>query len=62
MSADLEAPLPPPRQTNASRRRREFLTPDEIEKVLQACGKTGRHGARDRTLILGLNHPVDRRG
>ncbi len=46
------SPLPPPRQTNASRRRREYLTPEEIEKLLQASGKLGRHGARDRTLIL----------
>jgi len=46
------SPLPPPRQTNASRRRREFLTPDELERVLKASGKVGRHGARDRTLIL----------
>jgi type 1 fimbriae regulatory protein FimB/type 1 fimbriae regulatory protein FimE len=28
------------------------LTPDEVEKVLQASAKLGRHGARDRTLIL----------
>jgi type 1 fimbriae regulatory protein FimB/type 1 fimbriae regulatory protein FimE len=47
-----DSPLPPPRQTNASRRRREYLTPDEVEKVLQASAKLGRHGARDRTLIL----------
>jgi len=46
------SPLPPPRQTNASRRRREYLTPDEIEKLLQASAKLGRHGARDRTLVL----------
>jgi len=46
------SPLPPPRQTNAARRKREYLTPDEVEKVLQASGKLGRHGARDRTLIL----------
>jgi type 1 fimbriae regulatory protein FimB/type 1 fimbriae regulatory protein FimE len=46
------SPLPPARQTNASRRKREYLTPDEVEKVLQASGKLGRHGARDRTLIL----------
>ena len=47
------SPIPPPaRQTNASRRRREYLTPDEIEKLLQASGKLGRHGARDRTLVL----------
>ena len=46
------SPLPPARQTNASRRRREYLTPDEIEKLLQASAKLGRHGARDRTLVL----------
>ena len=44
--------LPPPRQTNASRRRREYLTPDEIDKLLQASARLGRHGARDRTLVL----------
>jgi integrase len=46
------SPLPPPRQTNASRRKREYLTPDEVDKLLQASAKLGRHGARDRTLIL----------
>lgn len=46
------SPLPPPRQTNASRRRREFLTPEELERVLKACGACGRHGHRDRTLVL----------
>jgi type 1 fimbriae regulatory protein FimB/type 1 fimbriae regulatory protein FimE len=44
--------LPPHRLSNASRRKREYLTPDEVEKLLQASGKLGRHGARDRTLIL----------
>jgi len=28
------------------------LTPDEVDKVLQASAKLGRHGPRDRTLIL----------
>jgi type 1 fimbriae regulatory protein FimB/type 1 fimbriae regulatory protein FimE len=28
------------------------LTPAEVEKLLQASGKVGRHGALDRTLIL----------
>jgi type 1 fimbriae regulatory protein FimB/type 1 fimbriae regulatory protein FimE len=28
------------------------LTPAEVEKLLQASSKVGRHGARDRTLIL----------
>jgi type 1 fimbriae regulatory protein FimE len=46
------SPLPPRRLPNASRRRREYLTPDEVDKLLQASGKLGRHGARDRTLIL----------
>lgn len=46
------SPLPPARQTNASRRKREYLTPDEVEKLLQASSKLGRHGDRDRTLIL----------
>jgi len=47
-----DSPFPPPRQTNASRRRREYLTPEEIEKLLQASSKVGRHGTRDRTLVL----------
>ena len=46
------SPLPPPRRSNAARRSREYLTPDEIEKVLTAASKAGRHGHRDRTLIL----------
>ena len=28
------------------------MTPAEVEKLLQASAKVGRHGARDRTLIL----------
>jgi type 1 fimbriae regulatory protein FimB/type 1 fimbriae regulatory protein FimE len=44
--------LPPRRQTNASRRSREYLTPAEVERLLKASGQVGRHGARDRTLIL----------
>ncbi len=44
--------LPPRRASNASRRSREYLTPAEVEKLLQASAKIGRHGARDRTLIL----------
>ncbi len=44
--------IPPRRTSNASRRSREYLTPAEVEKLLQASGKVGRHGALDRTLIL----------
>ena len=43
---------PPRRQSNLDRRTREYLTPAEVEKLLQASSKVGRHGARDRTLIL----------
>jgi hypothetical protein len=28
------------------------LTPGEVEKLLKASAQVGRHGARDRTLIL----------
>ena len=44
--------LPPRRQSNLDRRTREYLTPAEVEKLLQASSKVGRHGVRDRTLIL----------
>jgi integrase len=38
--------------SNLDRRTREYLTPAEVEKLLQASSKVGRHGVRDRTLIL----------
>src|ERR1700730_3274882 len=50
--ATLASPIPPRRTSNASRRSREYLTPDEVEKLLKASAKAGRHGERDRTLIL----------
>ena len=50
--AALYPSIPPRRTSNASRRSREYLTPAEVEKLLQASAKIGRHGARDRTLIL----------
>lgn len=37
---------------NAERRSREFLTPEEVEALIKAAGKVGRHGHRDSTLIL----------
>jgi integrase len=48
-------PLPfyaPRKQSNLDRRTREYLTPAEVGNLLQASSKVGRHGARDRTLIL----------
>ncbi len=46
------SPLPPRRVSNVKCRAREHLTPDEVEKLLAAAGKIGRHGHRDRTLLL----------
>src|SRR5262249_28123386 len=43
---------PPRRVPNAARRTREHLTPDEVERLVEAAGRVGRHGHRDRTLIL----------
>lgn len=43
---------PPRRRTNAERRVREYLTPDEVERLIEAARKFGRHGHRDASLIL----------
>src|SRR5271156_5404810 len=49
--------IPPRRTSNLDRRTREYLSPAEVEKLLQASAKVGRHGARDRTLLLlGYRH------
>lgn len=42
---------PPRRKPNRVTRTREYLTPSEIEALLEAAA-TGRHGHRDRTLLL----------
>lgn len=40
-------------------RSREYLTPDEVEQLMKAAGEIGRHGHRDRTLILiGYRHAL----
>ena len=44
--------IPPRRTSNATKRQREYLTGAELERVLKASGKIGRHCHRDRTLIL----------
>ena len=49
--------VPPIRMPNAELRSREYLTPDEVDSIMAAAGKTGRHGHRDQTLILiGYRH------
>jgi type 1 fimbriae regulatory protein FimB/type 1 fimbriae regulatory protein FimE len=42
---------PPRRKSNRACRSREYLTPTEVESLLDAAG-LGRHGQRDRTLVL----------
>jgi len=44
--------VPPRRRKNSEVRSREYLTPHEVERLIDAAGKLGRHGHRDRTLIL----------
>jgi type 1 fimbriae regulatory protein FimE len=44
--------LPPRRRTNAESRSREYLTESEVDKLVKAAEKVGRHGHRDATLIL----------
>src|SRR4030081_1166299 len=47
----------PRRVTNLMRRSREHLTPAEVERLIVAAGKAGRHGVRDGTLILVAYRP-----
>src|SRR5664279_4019785 len=43
---------PPRKRPNAERRSREFLTPAEVEKLVEAAQRVGRHGHRDAAMIL----------
>ena len=40
------------RKTNKELRPREYLTPDEVARLMAAAGKVGRHGHRDAALLL----------
>jgi type 1 fimbriae regulatory protein FimB/type 1 fimbriae regulatory protein FimE len=43
---------PPRREPNKARRAREYLTPAEVEQLMQAARARGRYGARDAGMIL----------
>lgn len=45
------SPKPPRKPRNQDRRSREFLTEDEVERVMKAADK-GWYGFRDKTMIL----------
>lgn len=44
--------VPPRRLPNAERRPREYLTKDEITRLIKAASSIGRHRHRDATLIV----------
>jgi integrase len=45
--------VPPRRTRNEERRPREYLTQDEVERLMKAAaGRGGRYGQRDATMIL----------
>jgi type 1 fimbriae regulatory protein FimB/type 1 fimbriae regulatory protein FimE len=46
--------VPPGRRKNAELRSREYPTPDEVAALITHAGKVGRHGIRDRAIILTL--------
>ncbi len=49
-SAKLTRSTPPPKQPSG--RDREYLRPDEVEAMIHAARKVGRHGVRDSAIIL----------
>ena len=59
MSASMHRPqtsfsakLPPRKPPNAQVRPREYLTGEEVRRLMQAARRTRRHAHRDATLIL----------
>jgi type 1 fimbriae regulatory protein FimE len=46
------AKYPPRKPRNVDRRTREYLTPAEVDQVIKAARRIGRHSHRDATLIL----------
>ena len=48
----LNGKVPPPRRKNSEVRSREYLTSDEVDRLIKSARSIGRHGHRDATLIL----------
>jgi integrase len=44
--------MPPRKRPNVERRSREYLTPDEVDRLIVTARRLGRHGQRDATMIL----------
>jgi type 1 fimbriae regulatory protein FimB/type 1 fimbriae regulatory protein FimE len=47
-----KVPRPPKKPKNSDRRTREYLTSEEVDSLMKAAKKLGRHGHRDSTMIL----------
>lgn len=45
-------PPPPKRPKNSERRKREYLTDSEIERLIKAATQNGRQGLRDGAIVL----------
>jgi len=52
LSFSAKLPLPPQKPRNIDQRSREYLTVEEINRLLDAAKEIGRHGMRDWLLIL----------
>jgi type 1 fimbriae regulatory protein FimE len=50
--ASFSGKSPPRKPKNAEVRPREYLTEDEVQRLMQGARRVGRHGHRDATLIL----------
>ncbi len=44
--------VPPPRRKNSESRPREYLTGDEVDRLIGTAKGLGRHGHKDATFIL----------
>jgi type 1 fimbriae regulatory protein FimE len=44
--------LPPRRRKNVETRSREHLLPAEVAKLIKAASRSGRHGPRDKVLVM----------
>ena len=52
LNGKVQTAAPPRRVPNSARRTREHLTPAEVERLIAAAGKVGRHRHRDAALML----------
>ena len=50
-SSAINGKVPPRRLPNRATRTREYLTSDEVERLVAAASNSGRHGNRDQTLL-----------